>query len=269
MHQTLDYIKILPAIPAGAESALIRLAHSLLSPIAAASTTSNYSKASEATAHFLKAFPAALSITHGPGRSKTNRRRFKAKVWNRVNKIVAMDPKELGIEIQQLASSQQERRTNLTPTEGPSAELINSLLAAGFTSKAAKALSSDSSIAPPSDEVIASLIALHPPQDETHGPFPSIPKDAPHARLVAVAAQLLKSAKKLNTGRAPGPTGITMQHLVFLLSNETTAPLLANLICLINRGVLTGEGKSMLLASRLLAIRNGPKIRPVAVGETI
>jgi hypothetical protein len=60
-----------------------------------------------------------------------------------------------------------------------------------------------------------------------------------------------------------------MQHLVFLLSNETTAPLVANLICLINRGVLTGEGKTMLLASRLLAIKNGPKIRPVALGETI
>ena len=115
---------------------------------------------------------------------------------------------------------------------------------------------------------MAALIALHPPQDETQSPFPSIPKDAPHARLVAVAAQLLKSAKKL-TGRAPGPTGITIQHLVFLLSNETTAPLLVNLVCLINRGVLTGEAKSMLLASRLLAIRNGPKIRPVAVGETI
>ena len=33
----------------------------------------------------------SLSITHGPGRSKTNRRRFKAKVWNRVDKIAAMD----------------------------------------------------------------------------------------------------------------------------------------------------------------------------------
>jgi hypothetical protein len=114
-------------------------------------------------------------------------------------------------------------------------------------------------MAPPSNEVTAALIALHPPQDETHGPFPSIPKDAPQARLVAVAAQLLKSAKQLKTGRAPG----------LLLSNVTTAPLLANLICLINRGVLTGEAKSMLLASKLLVIRNGPKIRPVAVGETI
>jgi hypothetical protein len=98
MPQTLDYIKILPANLAGAESGLIRLAHSLFSPITAASAISNYSRASEATAHFLKAFPAALSITPGPGRSKTNRRRFKAKVWNRVNRIVAMDPKELDIE---------------------------------------------------------------------------------------------------------------------------------------------------------------------------
>jgi hypothetical protein len=88
-----------------------RLAHTLLSPITAASAISNYSRASEATAHFLKAFPAELSITHGPGRSKTNRRRFKDKVWNRVNRIVAMDPKDLDIEIQQLASSQQETRT--------------------------------------------------------------------------------------------------------------------------------------------------------------
>jgi hypothetical protein len=78
----------------------------------------------------------------------------------------------------------------------------------------------------------------------------------PPIRLVAVASQLLKSTRKLNTGRTPGPTGITMQHLVFLLSNETTAPLVANLICLINRGLLTGEGKTMLLASRLLAIKN-------------
>ena len=267
--QTLDYIKILPSIPIGAESALIRLAHSLLTPISTASATSNYSKASEATALFLKAFPAALSIMHGPGRSKTNRRRFKAKVWQRVNEIEAMDPGELHAEMQQLASSQQEKCKILAPTEGPSATLINSLLSAGFTSKAAKALSSNSSIAPPSDEVVATLIGLHPPQDESHGPFPTIPHDAPPTRLVAVASQLLKSARKLNTGRAPGPTGITMQHLVFLLSNETTAPLVANLICLINRGVLTGEGKTMLLASRLLAIKNGPKIRPVAVGETI
>jgi hypothetical protein len=71
-NQTLDYIKILPSIPTGAESALNRLAHSLLTPISTASATSNYSKASEATALFLKAFPAALSIMHGPGRSKTN-----------------------------------------------------------------------------------------------------------------------------------------------------------------------------------------------------
>jgi hypothetical protein len=212
---TLNYIKILPSIPTGAESALIRLAHSLLTPISTASATSNYSKASDATAHFLKAFPAALSITHGPGRSKTNRRRYKAKVWHRVNRIVAMDTKDLDIEIQQLASSQQEKHTHLTSTEGPSAELINSLLAAGFTSKAAKALSSDSSIAPPSNEVTAALIALHPPQDDTHGPFPSIPKDAPHARLVAVAAQLLKSATKLNTGRAPGPTAESQCNTLF------------------------------------------------------
>jgi hypothetical protein len=77
MPQTLGYIKTLPPILVGAESALIRLAP-LLSPVTTSVTISNYSKASEATAYFLKAFPAALSVTHGPGRSKTNRRRFKA-----------------------------------------------------------------------------------------------------------------------------------------------------------------------------------------------
>jgi hypothetical protein len=46
-----------------------------------------------------------------------------------------------------------------------------------------------------------------------------------------------------------------MQHLVFLLANKTTAPLLTNLVCLINHD----EGKSMLLAFRLLAIRNVPR----------
>jgi hypothetical protein len=59
-----------------------------------------------------------------------------------------IESKELDIEMQKLASSQQERRANLAPTVGPSAELMNALLAVGFTSKSAKALSSDSSIAP-------------------------------------------------------------------------------------------------------------------------
>jgi hypothetical protein len=76
MHQTLDYIKILPSIPVGGGISTHSSAHSLLTPITTASTVSNYSKASEATANFLKAFLAALSIlsiTHGPGRSNTNR----------------------------------------------------------------------------------------------------------------------------------------------------------------------------------------------------
>jgi hypothetical protein len=78
MPQTLDYIKILPSIPAGAESALIR-------PHNNRSNNIQLLKGIVAIAHFLKAFPATLSVTHGLGKPKMNRRRFKAKVWHRVS----------------------------------------------------------------------------------------------------------------------------------------------------------------------------------------
>jgi hypothetical protein len=90
--------------------------------------------------------------------------------------------------------------------------------------------------------------------------------------LMPGCSRSLPASKKCQKTEYRTSSGSHRDHnadFVFLLSNETTAPLVANLICLINRGVLTGEGKTMLLASRLLAIKNGPKIRPVAVGETI
>ena len=212
---------------------------------------------------------ATLATSRGQGKSKQAQQRFIRQIRTNVRDITPLDYFSIDNKITQTADNQQASYKPTPKGEAPSTEIINSLIAGGFATKAAHMLASDSSIAAPNEEVITRLIELHPPRNLQYGHFPQLPQDSPPPQLQVTAKHLLKCARKLNTGKAPGPTGITMQHIIFLLLNETTAPHLATVISLLIRGLITGEAKNMLLASRLIAIKRGSKIRPVAVGETL
>ena len=72
--------------------------------------------------------------------------------------------------------------------------------------------------------------------------------------MIINPTHLLHSAKKLNNGSAPGPSGWTIPHVLWLLQDAALATPFAALLAYIGRGLLSGNAKRRLLTSRLMAI---------------
>jgi hypothetical protein len=112
----------------------------------------------------------------------------------------------------------------------------------------------------------------------THStPFPPLPHSTPPTTNALDLKQVLTAAKKLNRGSAPGPSGWTVAHTLFILNNKSLGPLFLSFITYIINGSVSGTARTRLLASRLIPIPKDPfahgicptkdMIRPVAVGE--
>ena len=156
---------------------------------------------------------------------------------------------------------------------------INSLTQQGHLSKALSQLKPPQRI-PYSPTLIQHLNTLNPDRHPDSLPFPNLPANCPVEIATVSPVIALKSLTKLNRGTAPGPSGTSISHLLFIMRQPLLAPLLCSIITYIINGKVTGEARTRLLASRLIPVPKVPlgdeascppanKIRPIAVGESL
>ena len=98
---------------------------------------------------------ATLATSRGQGKSKQAQQRFIRQIRTNVRDITPLDYFSIDNKITQTADNQQASYKPTPKGEAPSTEIINSLIAGGFATKAAHMLASDSSIAAPNEEVEA------------------------------------------------------------------------------------------------------------------
>jgi hypothetical protein len=116
-------------------------------------------------------------------------------------------------------------------------------------------------------DLIEQLRQLHPQIDES-SQLPSVPSHVVEPTIDP--DKLTKTLKRMCTGAAAGPSGLTMEHMRVLIETELGMELLAGVCTLIASGKLPEEAKSLLLSSRLIALEKPDGgIRPIAIGETL
>lgn len=161
------------------------------------------------------------------------------------------------------------------------------LFRSGFIAKSIQSCSATAPI-PHSNTLLKRLQELNPsPHPDDPAQFPPQPSAPVTLTAPLNLARLIKSAKALNNGSAPGPSGWTIQHLLWILQDPTLSAPFAILLAYIAEGHLSGDAQRRLLASRLVAIRKAGStppppgsdpdsacpptkhIRPIAVGEVI
>jgi hypothetical protein len=121
---------------------------------------------------------------------------------------------------------------------------------------------------PVTEEVIDKLRQLHPPPENAEDCImPAVPAKPP---IVIVDKLKLKAlARKAPKGRAPGPSGWTLELLLPLLDDDICLEGITLLVQLITNNALDDHSRRLLTSSILLgaAKKDPTSIRPLAMGE--
>ena len=153
------------------------------------------------------------------------------------------------------------------------ARRVQAKCADGDIGAALRVLTSNESLAPPTEDVIAMLRRKHPsaPEDEDMPPPPSASDSAP---LIVTREQVRQSIISMPTGSAGGMDGIRPIHLRQLTSAETGEAgqrLLTSLTSLTNlvlAGQVPPDARDVLYCASLCAFRKKDGgLRPIAVGS--
>ena len=140
----------------------------------------------------------------------------------------------------------------------------------GVLRRAARLLTTTSSIPPVDTDTITKLRHLHPSAPSPSHPF-YIPPNAPFINNID-RALLSTVIRKHCTGATPGPSGLTMEHLLPIIDSDDTDcfnGLCSLILCILN-GVLSIPLRTVLTKSSLLPFSKPQGgIRPIAMGETL
>ncbi|KAJ9440895.1 hypothetical protein DIPPA_24230 [Diplonema papillatum] len=133
--------------------------------------------------------------------------------------------------------------------------------------KAVAALSA-AKVAPVNEETLGVMREKHPQAPEP--PLPPIPPQA-NAEIDVSWGIVIKTLRALPRGTAPGPSGLSAQHLLDLVSpgSPIRAPLVA-VIARIATGSLPDEARPHGFGARLVALeKKDGGLRPIACGEVL
>ncbi len=109
------------------------------------------------------------------------------------------------------------------------------------------------------------LIQLHPQSSKSMPPPPASSRGA----VIAADDDFVKAVNNIANGSSPGPSGLTGEMLLPLLSDEDCIRGLAKLVTDVNSGDLPSDFKPYLLPSDLIAIPKPGNVRPIAMCETL
>ena len=116
-------------------------------------------------------------------------------------------------------------------------------------------------------EKLAEYKALHPSRPANAPPIPRRP-DAPPA--IVGSEEIKKLIRRAPRGRAPGPSGMTAEHLKPLMKHDDIREGIALMLQDISNGSLPYASKMLLLHGKGLPIeKEKGGIRPIAMGEVL
>ena len=153
------------------------------------------------------------------------------------------------------------------------ARRAHSLLRSGLASRAATALVQDALADVDDERVRAQAWVLHP-QPPAGSVMPELPANAPFVGIEGEDAEkrLYKLIqKRLANGSAPGPSGLTGEHLLLVAKHDTNLRVLARMVSYLRNGEPADELRTYILACRLLLVAKpeSSSVRPVAVGDVL
>ncbi len=212
----------------------------------------------------LLAIPGNVAVSRGSGRRGIQR--LKAQLRGAADAI-ANAPRDAVLQPPALQPRQLERNRSEAQIRAISAQRALGHLRNGNFAKAARTLGSEPPLDTSDPRVFEQLRAKHPvgpaPAD-----LPPRPAGQPSRIIIAPNCPVLdRAVHKVNNGASPGPDGLTGAMLAVLWEDEVCRMGITRLVQAICNATIPEAAKPYLLASNLIALRNGASVRPIAVGS--